>query len=110
MKTLRIIENFKTNTRASIFCYSLYLIGIIILISGLADPASYSEAIGKERAEKRYNEITAGKTTNSLTSSDYSAMQSALDASQNTAESPLPFTIVLGFAFIGAGFWVCKKN
>ena len=110
MKTLSIIENFKINTRASFFCYSLYLIGIIILVSGLADPASYSAALRKEKALKRYNEIAAGKTTNTLTESDYAAMQSAFDASQNADESSLPFTLFFGLAFVGAGFWVCRRN
>jgi hypothetical protein len=98
MKIFNIAENFRMSISASLLLY----VGIIIMFFSLfkfADPATYSVELRKKEANKRYYEASKGKTTNTLTSSDYSKMESAIYDEQHADESPIGF--YFGFMFGG---------
>ena len=107
MKVFNVLENFEKNKNAASFFYVGCIMAIYALLN-FVDPATYSAEIRKDRAEKRYNEAQSGKTTNSLTSSDYNSMQSAFDDIQNAEESPIQFYVIMLIMGGGAGF-VCYR-
>ena len=107
MKIFNVLENFEKNKNAAGFFYVGCIMAIYALLS-FVDPATYSAEIRKDRAEKRYNEAQGGKTTNSLTSSDYNSMQNAFDDIQNAEESPIAEYVVFLILGGSVGF-VCYR-
>ena len=88
MKILSVFENFKKHGVSATFFY-LCCIVLIYLTIQFFDPATYNATVRRERAQKRYSEISQGKSTNTLTESDYSGMQSEMDDIQDAEKSPI---------------------
>lgn len=90
LRILCIGENFRKNMKAASWLYACCFVGLYCMLK-FGDPATYSEKIRKDRADKRYYEATKGKNVNTLRESDYYEMQQALNEGNEAENSPIFF-------------------
>lgn len=86
-------EKFRKNNKGASFYLACWIIGFILFVN-LLDPATYSESIRKERAQKHHDELDYHTATDTQMMDSYNAIQ-------NSGESPLGMYIGgIAFCFV----------